>query len=515
MGELSRFALARALSLSLLITSCSFVLDTKQTQCSVDADCAHFSNAENGYVTCQSGVCQKSEMGPWNCFPGDPETQTQFATQCTTADAIPFDNCKKLGLCDVGSLSAAMRTSLTPLDLGTDPGSTVVPKPTINCADASPNIVYVTGSTNLLRLIEAVQPLLDAATTPYTVVFAPQTSCKGADAIYSTDLTKHVIKDVPNNWAFYYKRDASDPKKYNQTYCLLDPLGNTVDVGESDIYPESCNTAYSRNTPGINDYLGPIQAITFVVPARSTQIAISAEAAHLVFGAGSNGGLVMPWTDPHLYFTRSSGTGTVQLLSRAIDVAPMSWWGIDRLSATNLVQDMKTVVQNNAEQAIGILSSDFADNERSNLRVLAFQQKGQDFGYLPDSSAESSDKANVRDGHYPIWGAIHLLAAAAGRGPPASEAARALILQFNDVKLDETLVKAIIAGGFIPQCAMKVTHESELGPLKSSFQVPGFVSCGCLFDYQKSNRTTCQACQTSSSCPASAPSCNYGFCEKQ
>jgi hypothetical protein len=514
MGELLRFALARVLPLSLLITSCSFVLDTKQTQCSVDADCAHFSNEENGHVTCQSGVCQKSAMGPWNCFPGDPETQTQFATQCTTADAIPFDNCKKLGLCDVGSLAAAMRMSLTPLELGTDPGSTVIPKPTINCVDASPNVIYVTGSTNLPPLLKAVQPLLDADTIPFTVVFAPQTSCKGADAIYSTDSTKHLIKDVTNNWAFYYKKDASDPKKYNQTYCLLDPLGNTVDVGESDIYPESCNTAYSRNTPGIGDYVGPVQAITFVVPARSTQIAISAEAAHLVFAAGSNAGQVSPWTDPHLYFIRSSGTGTVQLLSRAIDVAPMSWWGIDRLSATSLVQQLKTVVQNNAEQAIGILSSDFADNERSNLRVLAFQQKNQDFGYLPDSSAESFDKANVRDGHYPIWGAIHLMAATVN-GSPASEAARALILQFTEPKLEETLVRAIIDAGFIPQCAMKVTHDAEVGPLKSSFLDKGFVACGCVFDQQKAGSTSCQACQTSSSCPASAPSCNYGYCEKQ
>src|SRR5215510_6063327 len=205
MGELSRFALARVLPLSLLITSCSFVLDTKQTQCSADVDCAHFSNEENGYVTCQGGVCQKSDMGPWNCFAGEPETQTQFATQCTTADPIPFDNCRKLGLCDVGSLSAAMRTSLTPLDLGTNAGSTVIPKPTINCVDASPNVIYVTGSTNLPPLLKAVQPLLDADANPYTVVFAPQTSCKGADAIYSTDATLHLIKDATNNWAFYYK----------------------------------------------------------------------------------------------------------------------------------------------------------------------------------------------------------------------------------------------------------------------------------------------------------------------
>ena len=505
MGELVRSVLTRAL-LGLLVTTClvvpqggcSLVLDSSQTQCAVDEDCAHFGN----HPTCRSGVCIQSGLGPPGCSTEPPSSSEQFANQCTTATTLQFDNCMKLGLCTDGDLAAAMGTAMPPVPLGvTPPPINTLPTPTVRCADAG-NIIYVTGSTNLPPLIKAVQPLLYASTPgnpPHTVVFAPQTSCKGAAAVYDPVASKHLIFDITNNWAFYYDRGG------NQTFCLLDPAGNTVDVGESDVYPQSCG--YSP-TLGIADYTGPIQAITFVVPAGSKQTSISAEAAHLVFGAGGNRNQTMPWIDPHLYFIRSSGTGTVQLPSRATGIDPGAWWGIDRLSADNLVASLEAVDPSQAEGSIGILSSDFADRNRANLRVLAFQQHGQRYAYYPDSTAESLDKANVRDGHYPIWGAIHFMAATDNAVP--SEAARALIKQFTVPKLDQTLVSAIIDAGFVPPCAMKVTHSSEVGPL-SAFQ-PDF-GCSCFYDKTVTGTTACQTCGNSSDCTGAAKACNYGFCE--
>ena len=507
MGELVQSVFARAL-LGLLVTtcllvpqgSCSLVLDSSQTQCTVDEDCAHFGD----HPACRAGICVASGLGPPGCSPDPPTKPEQFANQCTTAATLQFDNCSKLQLCTDNDLAAAMGTAMAPVPLGvTPPPILTQPVPTLHCADAG-NIIYVTGSTNLPPLIKAVQPLLYASTPgnpPHTVVFAPQTSCKGAAAIYDPVATRHLIFDVPNNWAFFYDQSG------NQTFCLLEPAGNTVDVGESDVYPQSCG--YSP-VLGIADYTGPIQAITFVVPAGSKQTSISAEAAHLVFGAGGNRNQTMPWIDPHLYFIRSSGTGTVQLPSRAIGIDPGAWWGIDRLSADNLVASLEAVDPSQAEGAIGILSSDFADRNRANLRVLAFQQHGQRYAYYPDSTAESLDKTNVRDGHYPIWGAIHFMAATDNAVP--SEAARALIKQFTVPKLDQTLVSAIIDAGFVPPCAMKVTHSSEIGPL-SAFQ-PDF-GCGCFYDKKVTGATSCQACTASGDCTGAAKVCNYGFCEVQ
>jgi len=499
MGELVRsFLVMVLLGSSGVITGCSLVLDSASEQCSSDGDCAHFG----GHPVCRDHLCVASGLGPPDCYDDTPTTQDQLANRCTTAQTVQFDNCGRLGLCSDRDLSGAMATALPPVPLGTVPPSVVTQiAPTVRCTDALTNIIYVTGSTNLPPLLRAVQPLLDAQTPPHTVVFAPQTSCKGVAAIYDPAPSKHLIMDIPNNWAFYYKDGVA-------THCLLDPAGNVVDVGESDVYPPACG--YSA-TPGIADYPGPIQAITFVVPASSKQVAISAEAAHLVFGAGGNRNQTLPWTDPHLYFIRSSGTGTVQLPSRAIGLDPGAWWGIDRLAAPNVVASMEAIDPSLAEGAIGVLSSDFADHDRANLRMLAFQQHGQRYAYLPDSTPETDDKANVRDGHYPIWGAIHFMAATTIDGVP-SETALPLIVQFRNAKLDQALVAAIIEAGFVPPCAMKVTHESEIGPL-SMFE-PTF-GCSCFYDHQVGRETTCQACTTSSQCSGDAKVCNYGFCEKQ
>jgi hypothetical protein len=452
---------------------------------------------------CELIVNTDTGLGPPGCALDAPD----FANRCTTATLIPFDNCARLNACDSTALTAALQVSAVPPPPQAAPPPATQPVPTVNCVDVAPNPIYVTGSTNLPPLIAAVQPILYQGSPAYTVVFAPQTSCKGADAAYSLDPTKHVIKNITNNYAFFYDTNGK------QTFCLLDASGNTVDVGESDVYPTSCSTSYT-STPGVSDDLGPIQAINFVVPSASTQVAISAEAAHTVFAAGGNGGRAMPWTDDQYYFTRGAGTGTTILPSMAIKLDPTRWWGIDRLSATNLVASMVAVDPTAAERTIGVLSSDFADKNRGNLRTLAFQQAGQKFGYLPDSTKDSFDKANVRDGHYPIWGAIHLMAATASGGAP-SPAASALISQLVASMLKQPVLTAIVAAGFVPSCAMTVTHDAEVGQLRA--YKPAF-DCSCFFEQQVNNGAAparCKSCRGPSDCGGATPACNYGFCEAQ
>ena len=477
--------------------ACSLAVDQQVVQCEADTDCVRFGN----YPSCQQGVCVASGLGPEGCFFGAPSSPEEFANQCTTSKTYQFDNCLRLGLCDDPALNAAMLKTLPPANLGAvPPPVNNQPTPTTNCADL-PNPIYITGSTNLVPLIKAVQPLLRVGSPPYTAVFAPQTSCKGAAAVYDPDPTKHIIKNITNNWAFHY--DAAG----NQTFCLLDTAGNLVDVGETDVYPSSCGYA---PLPNVADYAGPIQAIVFVVPSSSKQTTISAEAAHLIFAAGGDGGKTTPWTDPRFFFVRSSGTGTTQLTSRVIGLDPTKWWGIDRLSAGNLVASMESVDPNAAENVIGVLASDFADKSRANLRELAFQQHGQKYAYLADSTPDSFDKANVRDGHYPNWGAIHFVAPTMNGVP--SQAAGALITQFSLAKLDKNLVAAIVEAGFVPPCAMKVSRTTEVGPL-SLFQ-PNF-GCGCYYDSLVNTASSCKACTTANDCTGSNKACNYGFCEKQ
>jgi hypothetical protein len=484
-------------SLSLALPACSLLVD-RGDQCRSDADCASFT----GHPICQAGVCVASGLGPTGCFYGNPQSASEFANACSAAKCLPFDNCMRLGMCQSGA--PVPDTLLAPANLGAVPAPVnSQPPPTIPCADpvARPNVIYATGSTNFPPLLQAVAPLLAAKDPPYTVVYQPQTSCKGAGAMFEGDPARRIIKDIPNNWAFFF--DAEGKK----TACTLDPLGNAVDVGESDVYARTCGY---EPRPGVADYPGPIQAITFVVPAASSQRAISAEAAHFLFGTGGNQGMVAPWIDPRLYFVRSAGTGTVQLTSKAINVPAGAWWGIDRLSSDNLRDSMEGVDPGSAERAIGVLSSDFADRARANLRVLHFQAGGQLCGYLPDSGPNSFDKLNVRDGHYPIWGPIHLYTATSNGVP--SPGADALVTRFSVPRLEQPLLDAIIAAGYIPSCAMRVKRDQEMGPLMS-FQPQ--LGCGCYFEGKVNGRSACTSCAGPGDCPAGRPACNYGFCEAQ
>src|SRR5207342_3693796 len=83
---------------------------------------------------------------------------------------------------------------------------------------------------------------------------------------------------------------------------------NPVDIGVSDVYASSCPGGESL-MDGVKDYLGPVQAMTFVVPTASTQTIISAEAAYLVYGFG-NDSQASPWTDDTKIEQRSATSGT-------------------------------------------------------------------------------------------------------------------------------------------------------------------------------------------------------------
>jgi hypothetical protein len=129
-------------------------------------------------------------------------------------------------------------------------------------------------------------------------------------------------------------------------------------------------------------------------------------------------------------------------------------------------------------------------------------------GVLPDSSLVSMDKANVRDGHYPFWGYLHFYTA--NLQGASSPAASAFVTRFAVPQLDRDLLDAIIDSSLIPVCAMKVARDSDSGPL----QRPPYDSrCGCYFENRTMARSSCSPCMTPEQCPATAPSCNYGFCE--
>ena len=481
------------------------MIDRNMVQCTVDADCTKFETGNTAHAICSQGVCANSGLGPKGCLSGTPATTLQYLNACTAAQNIPFNNCARLGLCG----AATLPDPWPPQSAGALTATIkAVAPPTVKCADAGPNVIYMTGTSDFGPLLKQVTPLLAANTPPYRAVFMPGTSCGGVNAAFDPTLT--LIKDVPGtqtkaaSYAYYFDDTGT------QVSCSLDPAGNAVDIGVSNLYATVCSPNYASSET-VAGYLGPVVTFGFTVPAVSTQNSISVEAAHLIFGLGGQnplGQIASPWTDPTYYSIRNSGAGSTALAAELIHVPRTAFWGVDRLSTDNIRDSLNQSAQ--PEQSIGILSIDYADKGRGNLRVLYLQGEGQLSGFLPDSTATSLDKENVRDGHYPLWGYVHFYTANLNGAPSA--AAGAFVTRFSLPKLDRALVDAMTDASLVPQCAMKVARDLEMGGF---FPNPNNYQCGCYFDYRTTGKASCAPCTTPNDCPASTPACNYGFCETE
>ncbi len=487
----------------IIVSGCSMLTDRTAVQCQTDADCVHFG----GHPFCENHVCVVSGLGPKNCVIGAPSSQSDYLNACSTAACVPFDNCARLGLCDT---NLALPDTIDPQNAAIPPLVNPVTTPTTMCTDGNPNVIYMYGTSDFAPMLRAVQPLLNANSPAYRAIYQNASSCAGVASVF--DSTKRLMSNpAPNaapTYAFYFDENGI------QVNCLLASGGNTIDIGVSNLFSSTCNTATTSYVSGstVSDYTGPVVPFVLSVPSASSQVSVSAEALHLVFGRGGQGqdsdGDASPWTDPTYYFIRNSGAGSTVLTSLLIGVPKAKFWGIDRLSTDNLRDSMLASAA--ADPSIGILSIDYADKNRGNLRSLYLQSAGQQCGYTPDSNQNSFDKLNVRDGHYPLWGYVHFFTPIGAGGVP-SDAAKAVVTRFSVSRLDQGLVDDIIAASLIPRCAMKVVRENEI----SDFAPQTGLQCGCYFDFKTTGQgsASCKPCQSSSDCPVNRSACNYGFCE--
>jgi hypothetical protein len=516
------------------IGACTLLLDRSAMQCRTDDDCARFG----GHPFCdpKSSVCVRSGFAPADCFFGTPRTNQEFLNRCSVNylhdeanQCLAFDNCARLGICETSTDAGTSGDAGTGVGILTPPPPVVPATPPADggdpptpslpaCRDPSADrgsVVYMTGSSNFLALLGKLAPIVTRR-TGLIPVFRTTDSCTGARSMYpASSQTDRIIRDpAPGSIAPYAQYFLAD----GPHDCLLGPSGVEVHVGEAEIAAETCGL--QKDSAHVSHNPGPILPILFVVPRKSLETTISAEAAREVLG---NGGHVIPWTDPSLFYVRATGTATTRLIGLAIDVPvpPNRFWGIDQGSAQKLANNLQLMTDPvQAQQAIGILGSDNYDTNRYNLKALAFQAKGQRCSYLPDSSLFSRDKINVRDGHYPIWGTLHFFAAVSN-GAFLSPEAEKFISLFGLSPLPLDLIDAFIDSSWIPECAMNVQRETELGDLGTGH--PPAYPCGCYFDAKTSGKTPtgCSPCTTNDDCtdalrpgydPA-RPACNFQFCE--
>lgn len=370
------------------------------------------------------------------------------------------------------------------------------------------NVVYVAGSSAVKPFLGAVASNLVQLADPINVVYISLGSCAGVAPF--TGATTTAVNGTPSTWLAAGTEQSGS--------CTL-PIGGAVpDIGVSDVFASSCGSTLPSSA---KDFFGPIQAMAFVTPKKSLQTSISAEAAYLTLGFGAAGETA--WNDPNQVFIRTATSGTQQMIGTAIKVPAAKWKSgmtgttSNALGSSGAVRDalnnvQATGTQTVADLSIGILASDVADTARATLKVLPYQHFDQTCGYLPDSTATARDKQNVRDGHYMIWGPLHMVTRVTNAGVPVNADAKKVIDILSGAEPADFLLPVMAKTGVVPDCAMRVTRDDEVGPL-SSYMPPE--SCECAFVAEATGATPdgCKPCTSDTQCPSDKPACNYNFCE--
>jgi hypothetical protein len=384
--------------------------------------------------------------------------------------------------------------SLTALD----PGGVASTRP-------APAVLYVTGSSAAKPLLAALAPIVFAdPVAPATIIYRSVGSCVGADAILNG--TKMATNDATT--AIYWDPNSTTTQSTTvsakEQQCTL-ANGTIADIGISDVFAQTCGYATQGLPPGLSDFQGPIQAMTFAVPKQSKENVINAEAAYLTFGLAT----LAPWTDTTHLFVRNDKSGTQRMIATAIKVNASTWKGTDEGSNDGVFGQLTSqLAQADADKSIGILAADYSS--RPEVKQLAYQHFGQRCGVKPDINP--LDKRNVREGRYAIWGPMHLFSQVDASGLAKNERARDLVAYLQGTRpppLGANLIRTEVQAHVVPPCAMTVQRTAEMGAIQS-FKPQ--LRCGCAFDHEALGATTCTACTDNTQCGGDK-SCNFGFCE--
>src|SRR5204862_6917441 len=162
---------------------------------------------------------------------------------------------------------------------------------------------------------------------------------------------------------------------------------------------------------------------------------------------------------------RDALSGTQRMIAAAIGVPAEKWKGTATTSNGDFLGRLG--IANVPGQSLGIMSAEVAQEMRATIKVLAYQKFGQSCAVLPDTNATGNDKANVRNGQYPIWGPLHLFLPVNASGYAVNPKAGELVGYLAGTRptpagIDLLTIEA--QRHAIPQCAMRVRRAQEMGP---------------------------------------------------
>ena len=444
-------------------------------------------------------------FGGRGCYSCEATVVSQLLNACTSAECTPFDNEERIP----GYVASAYGSGKGPAELTP---STMAPPPAaaapagtgtsgtstrIKCSALTPRPVYLYGSSALNL---GLRTLAQAISTTATIVYQNDTSCLGLDAIL-TGLTR--LKGT----AQYWTAQQDTPQE-----CDIEG-DQLADIGLCDLSPETCVPNFAGSTNLVDD-IGPAQVFMFTVPKGSSQKSISAEAAFSVFAYDDAG--IAPWTDPASLMRRGPTSGNQLTIAASLNLPQEYWRGVIKQKSSEMKPALLALP--NPDKALGITSADVADeaDSKANLRTLAYQHYGQGCAFTPDSSIGSSDKRNVRDGHYELWAPFHFYTR--GQNGRTTEPFVAEIVSYLTgakplPNRNTDFITTLKQAGLVPNCAMHVTRTRE-GARMTPYQPRP--SCNCYYESSAPGGVVpegCKSCDSSAECPNEAPNCNFGFCE--
>jgi hypothetical protein len=369
----------------------------------------------------------------------------------------------------------------------------------IDC-NTLPNPVYLT-ATSLVKpyFARVAGKLATAASEPVTIVYQAKSTC----AAYS-----QVEPGSPMTGTAVYWDGAAEMS------CDLPVDGVPPDGAMGDLTWKTCfNTEQPATVAAVQTF---VQPVGFVVPLSSTQTVITAEECNVLFRFGASAGKqLQPWTDPNFIVIRNPNSSTQWLNGLACGV-PGNAFSSNLTNTNSVSADVLAKVSAqggtpNAEKTIGILATDYYDGVRDKVKMLAFQsyKQGCSGAYLPDSSATSFDKKNVRDGHYGTFGYTWGMAKATGGVIGNARTKRLFDFMAGTAKVNDADPIADAARvGLVPTCAMSVRRSSDGGDLQ---RYTPAASCGCYFE-AVTGKTLCEPCSAQGTCSGTKV-CRFGYCE--
>ncbi len=372
-----------------------------------------------------------------------------------------------------------------------------------------PNHVYGAGGSAITATLQALSPVLQQlpnTADQITIFYSDTDACTGYQAFLDN-----------NETATFKYWDPANPT--TTLTCTAGGTGHTVDFSTMANLPSLCGKALPT---GVIDQQGPAQGLNILVPHGSQQTVISAEALAAIFGAGQNvASTVTPWTNPTYVFTRPATSFATLLLAKAIGV-PATTVGSAGASAANQESTNGNVVTalssgallsdtTAANSGIGFASGPTADAAPTKVTTLAYQHTAQTTGYLPDSQPGVLDKWNIRTGQYELWSYNQFYSRTGASDNPTVDRLFGYLLGTVQPPSGVNITQTLIQSGQIPECAMLVQRDGDLGAL-SSYCSPD--PCGCYYDsIAAGSTTTCTACDDNTPCSGAGQTCRLGFCE--